>query len=489
MQARFLVRSTRPRNWQKLNPIPRLYIHSKSPDSSKQSNNDSNDSNSNIISKLSLTSKRSHAPTTATPSKNENNNGTQQNGALDVTMLGGVVNVCLAAGKGFIGFAVASSGLIADAANSLGDVVTDIIVYVTINEARKGVSRERPWGSGKLEPLGALTIGALLLSTGAGIAYNSGAAVYEIVELYLNSTSGSEIENVAVNATAAAAASATATANSYMSAAFAVSGMSILVKEALFRVTLSAGERANSAAVIANAWQHRADVGVSSAVFLGLVGKSLGFPILDPLAGVFVSSVIVRSAYYVIKNAVEDLRDSPASKMETEQLMADCKSVKGVLSVVQLHARKSGPYLYVETTIGVSGGITASAAHRLAELVKSELLAKYPDRVSGVVVHCEPLGSIGLGERGGLGGDEDDYKAFVTKALHILPSILSVSEVYIYYKNDGNVALKVDVVMQDTLSIREAHGVAVKAREVIMNSLPGIVDVDVDLELDEKLSG
>lgn len=83
-----------------------------------------------------------------------------------------------------------------------------------------------------------------------------------------------------------------------------------------------AGKQANSAAVIANAWQHRyahrltgldltfavmlpphspptclsrrTDVGVSAAVFAGLVGSNLGYPLLDPLAGILVAGVIVR---------------------------------------------------------------------------------------------------------------------------------------------------------------------------------------------------
>jgi divalent metal cation (Fe/Co/Zn/Cd) transporter len=56
----------------------------------------------------------------------------------------------------------------------------------------------------------------------------------------------------------------------------------------------------------------------------------------------------------------------------------------------------------------------------------------------------------------------------------------------VYYKDDGRVVLKVDVAMEPSLTIKEAHGTAVKFRELIESSLPGIADVDVDLELDEQ---
>ena len=35
-------------------------------------------------------------------------------------------------------------------------------------------------------------------------------------------------------------------------------------------------------------------MGVSAAVFAGLVGSYLGYPLLDPLAGICVAGVIVR---------------------------------------------------------------------------------------------------------------------------------------------------------------------------------------------------
>lgn len=56
----------------------------------------------------------------------------------------------------------------ADAANSAGDLLIDGVVLYTIKEARKKPSADRPWGRGKIEPLGALTIGGVLLATGGG---------------------------------------------------------------------------------------------------------------------------------------------------------------------------------------------------------------------------------------------------------------------------------------------------------------------------------
>lgn len=63
-------------------------------------------------------------------------------------------------------------------------------------------------------------------------------------------------------------------------------------------------------------------------------------------------------------DSLRDLSDAPASAKETEKLKQTCLSVSGVMSVEEIKARKSGPYLYVEATIDVDGSISASAAHR-----------------------------------------------------------------------------------------------------------------------------
>lgn len=74
--------------------------------------------------------------------------------AMNVTKIGALANLGLAISKGTIGFSIASTGLIADAANSLGDLLSDAVVYYSVTEARKRATPDRPWGRGKIEPLG-----------------------------------------------------------------------------------------------------------------------------------------------------------------------------------------------------------------------------------------------------------------------------------------------------------------------------------------------
>lgn len=67
------------------------------------------------------------------------------------------------------------------------------------------------------------------------------------------------------------------------------------IARASFVNTVALSLQANSKTVIANAWQHRSDAAVSAAVFCGVAGAMAGYPMLDPMAGLLVSGVIVKA--------------------------------------------------------------------------------------------------------------------------------------------------------------------------------------------------
>lgn len=87
-------------------------------------------------------------------SKTQQDLDRNQNKAVFATKLGAAANIFLAVSKGAVGLSISSTALVADAANSLGDVLSDAVVYYTLHEARKTATPDRPWGRGKIEPLG-----------------------------------------------------------------------------------------------------------------------------------------------------------------------------------------------------------------------------------------------------------------------------------------------------------------------------------------------
>lgn len=347
-----------------------------------------------------------------------------QKKAMNLTKLGAIANFGLAVSKFGAGYFAASTALLADSVNSLSDLLSDFVVYVTITEARKAATPDRPWGMGKLEPLGALIVSGLLLGTGLGIGHSTFYALLSslqddiVIQSVTPSIANHYIqfpEPPVLSTNIFPLDSKPMSDNLAHYLALGISTISILTKEFLFHKTLKAGLEANSSAVIANAYQHRSDSLISIGVFIGLCGARLGYLWMDPLMALAVSAgkskikyrlfifiynivVIVKQAFVTGRESLKDLMDTPTSPEETQKLRETCLKVKGIQSVISMLARRSGPYLFVECVVGVDGNLSASAAHRLAELARISLLQKHNGRVAKAVVHVYPVGSAGMGD-------------------------------------------------------------------------------------------
>ncbi len=88
------------------------------------------------------------------------------------TILGMVVNACLAVVKGVAGVVGNSYALVADAIESAADVITSLVVLLGVRMAGKPADANHPYGHGKFEPLAAAVVSLTLL----------GAAVLIMVE-------------------------------------------------------------------------------------------------------------------------------------------------------------------------------------------------------------------------------------------------------------------------------------------------------------------
>jgi cation diffusion facilitator family transporter len=403
--------------------------------------------------------------------------------AKGIIKLGGVANILLGIVKGTAGYASGSTGLIADSANSFGDVLTDIVVYYALVKSRSGTSPENPWGHGKIEPLGTLLVGGILLSTGVGIGYTSLTSAIDIGATLLGEP------NSSFN-TMPSFSDLVKPENLPMMAALLVAGGSAISKEIIFQKTLKIGQEVNSSVLIANAWHHRSDAFVSGAVLIGLFGTYSGHPIMDPLTGLLVSGIICKQGISLLLDSVKDLTDSSASEDEVSALRSICLSIPGILSVISLNARVSGPYLFVDCTVGVSGDITASTAHHLAEQVKSQLLNNSPDgRVADCIVHVDPIGTSGLGHILPEGfRNYQEITKIARETVLTVDGIVDVSHIHIYYRDDGSLALKIDVIMKDDLVIKDAYEIAKQARIAVENVIPGSHQhfIDIDMELQDR---
>lgn len=284
-----------------------------------------------------------------------------------VTAVGLAVNVALAAGKLAAGLAGRSGAMIADAVHSVSDFATDIVVLVCVRLSSRPRDEDHDYGHGKYETLASVLIGLALAAVAICIFANSVGLIKLVVE-------GEQIPRPGLVAVIAA-------------------GVSIIVKEALYRYTVVEGRRLNSPAVVANAWHHRSDALSSVATLVGIGGaRFLGgsWRILDPIAAIMVSALIVKVAYDLVVSGVNELVEHslPAS---TEKEIIDIVTSDGNVSDPHnLKTRRIGQNIAVEVHIRLPHDMTVGQSHSITVGIERRLRERFGDGTQ-TIIHVEPL--------------------------------------------------------------------------------------------------
>ena len=293
---------------------------------------------------------------------------TREKDIVRVTLGGSLVNFFLLVFKFIAGFLGHSSAMIADAVHSLSDFVTDVIVLVFINISSKPKDEEHEYGHGKYETLATSIIGIVLLCVGVGLFWEG---MNKIIGFYLR---GEPLESPGKIALVAAL-------------------VSIVVKELLFRWTLYVGEKEHSQAVVANAWHHRSDAFSSIGTTLGIGGAILlgeEWRVLDPIAAVVVSLLIVKVAILLIVPAMNDLLEKSLPKEVEEEILSIIRETDEVKSPHNLCTRRIGNNFAIEVHIRVDGQMTVERAHELTKEIEARLCKRF-GHATHIVLHVEPI--------------------------------------------------------------------------------------------------
>jgi cation diffusion facilitator family transporter len=100
--------------------------------------------------------------------------------------------------------------------------------------------------------------------------------------------------------------------------------VSIVSKEILYRYTVKVGKEINNAAVIANAWHHRSDALSSIGTLIGISGAIIlggDWAVLDPIAAVIVSVLILRVAVQLGLPSVNELLEKALPKDVEKEIL------------------------------------------------------------------------------------------------------------------------------------------------------------------------
>ncbi len=281
---------------------------------------------------------------------------------LRVSAVSIVGNVLLAIAKLAAGILAHSAAMVSDAVHSASDIISTVVVILGVRLSARQEDAEHPYGHERMESAAAVALAGLLMATGLYIGFGG-------VRTILSGLSGSFV------------------VPGYLALAAAV--LSIAVKELMYHYTRAAAKKADSASLMADAWHHRSDALSSVGSLIGIGGALLGFPIMDPIACVVISLVIVKVAFSIARQAFDQMLDRACEPALQKEMHNVVLAQQGVIRLDSLTTRKFGSKIYVDVCIAADGALSVKEGHDIAQAVHEQIERHFPS-VKHCMVHVNP---------------------------------------------------------------------------------------------------
>jgi divalent metal cation (Fe/Co/Zn/Cd) transporter len=187
--------------------------------------------------------------------------------------------------------------------------------------------------------------------------------------------------------------------------------------------------------------------------------------VADPLAALAVAGFAIYITVRLGKRSVEALVDT-APPGTLERIAEAVSKVPGVLRQDRIRARKSGNQLFVDLRLTLQSNIPFEHAKSVMNEVESAVTREFPG--ADVVVHAEPRepGSADVVEK-------------IRSIAH--RQNLQVHDVVAYGVN-GRVNASLDLELDPSLRLDEAHARATTLENAVKHELPQIQDMNIHLE-------
>lgn len=253
-----------------------------------------------------------------------------------------------------------SVALLGDTLHNAADALTAVPLWLAFRLSRRAPTTRFTYGYGKAEDLAGLAVIAL-------IAASAGFAGYEAINRLLHP------EKV-----------------SHLGFVMAAAVVGAVGNEVVAQYRIRVGRRIGSAALEADGVHARTDGVTSLLVLVGAVGVALGAEWADPVVGLLITAAIVFVGYQAVRRVGQRLLDAVDPAI-VERIAVVVGAVDGVVSVTEVRARWAGHRLLAQVRLSVSGNLSVTKAHEIAEVAHHQLLHNVSN-LSEAIIHVDPSG-------------------------------------------------------------------------------------------------
>ncbi len=296
----------------------------------------------------------------STPAPRPEDEAARSRGIARTALVAIVTNTLLTVAQVVVGLFANAFSLVADAAHTLSDLITDLMVLLAGRRSAHPADQDHPYGHARIETVTTLVLGSVLTAVGIGFLWSSGVRLQDmgrVPELH--------------------------------PAALAMAVLTLIAKEGLFRFSLAAARRLRAPVLEANAWHARSDAASSLVVAAGIGGSLAGYPFLEPLAAAVVGFLIMRMGIKLAWNSVRELIDTGLPDEELKRLRRTIADTPGVIGLHEMRTRRMAGRVLCDAHVQVDPRITVSEGHRVSDAVYLRVRSAHPE-VQDVLVHIDP---------------------------------------------------------------------------------------------------
>lgn len=279
--------------------------------------------------------------------------------AKKVSILGILGNIFLLSIKVVVGFMSKSQAMIADAANSAGDIFASLMTFIGNKISSEPSDKSHNFGHGKAEYIFSFLISLSMIVVSLKLLMDS-----------VNSLlSGSKLV--------------------FSWFLILVCIVTILTKFSLFLYSNHIVKKYQNILVEANMKDHRNDCIVTSFTLLSIIASQFGLSWMDGIVGIGISLWIAYTGVKIFIESYNVLMDISLDVETTDLIFYLAHQYPDIKDIDSISSTPVGYQYVVVLTINVDGNMSTFSSHQLADQLEKDI--KQLDKIYNAIIHVNPI--------------------------------------------------------------------------------------------------
>lgn len=276
------------------------------------------------------------------------------------SILGILGNFFLFVIKSIVGFFTHSQAMIADALNSLSDILSSFMSFIGNHIASRPSDEDHNLGHGKAEYIYSLFISFMMFILGLKIITNSITSIF-ITPKY-----------------------------NFSYWLIIVCVITIITKLGLYLYNKHLAKEMDNILLVASSKDHRNDCIITSFNLVSVLLSLYNIYFLDIIVGLGIGLWIMYEAYHIFKESYDVLMDKAIAEETKKAVLDIVNKYPEIKKINHFNATPVGYRYQISFTIFVNGHLSTFDSHAIANNLEKEIMQKIPE-IYLAIIHVNPL--------------------------------------------------------------------------------------------------